>query len=161
DDFDHDGYEAMGHGGDDCDDTTATIAPVDLDGDGLDPCDGDCDEGDPNRNADATPICGNGGDDDCDNASDCAQGGILGLDGFARWAASTSVGGAGTVRGLVGDPNGDGVADLALTATTDTDAHRALVLPIQPFPAGSDESIAWAEIDTTTHPTVGPAGDVD
>jgi hypothetical protein len=55
-------------GPEDSGDTDAMVCE-DLDGDGWETCDGDCDDGDPAVNPGATEVC-NGKDDDCDSYID-------------------------------------------------------------------------------------------
>ena len=89
-DNDGDSYAAEFCGGDDCDDSRASMYPgavelcngfdddcdgqlpgdeADIDNDGVRICEGDCDDNDPNRNPDAPELC-NGVDDDCDGQID-------------------------------------------------------------------------------------------
>jgi MYXO-CTERM domain-containing protein len=69
-DFDNDTYVAVACGGDDCDDTDATINPsVDDDLDGSNVC-LDCDDGDAHNFPGNVEICGDGIDQDCSGADD-------------------------------------------------------------------------------------------
>jgi len=68
-DEDGDGFLNAGCGGDDCDDTDASVFPgFDADGDGFDVCD-DCDDSLATVNATAPEIC-DGIDNDCDGNTD-------------------------------------------------------------------------------------------
>lgn len=161
-DFDHDGFAAMGHGGDDCDDDDPRLVPIDSDGDGASPCTGDCDESDPARNEGAEPVCGNGVDDDCDGVSDCTPVGIGSVEGLDRIAATEAVVEFGALLEPLGDVDGDGAEEVVATAIRVADGDSlALVLTIQPFAAGSDETTAWASVRAATHTKVGSPGDVD
>jgi hypothetical protein len=116
-DVDGDGDPARGYGGADCDDHDPDITSEDVDGDGFDPCSGDCDESDPERNRGAEPVCGNGVDDDCDGASDCALTGFLALaDAPIEVRATAAFTDHGWSLAAAGDLTGDGRADLVATS---------------------------------------------
>ncbi|HHO50226.1 MAG TPA: hypothetical protein ENK18_04965 [Deltaproteobacteria bacterium] len=116
-DYDRDGFEAMGHGGTDCDDFDALVIPVDEDGDGFSPCDGDCDELDPERNPGRPPICGNDIEDNCDGISDCAYFGSGTLDESPiRVYAVPGELSFGRSMALSVNPRGSGVAAIVSTS---------------------------------------------
>ena len=81
---------------DDCDDTDATVSP------------------------DATEVCGNGIDDDCDGtATGCSWSGTTSMAAASAVLTGESAGGlAGWVVGPAGDHDGDGVTDLAVIANS-------------------------------------------
>jgi hypothetical protein len=64
-DGDGDGFASVASGGSDCEDSDAAIVPVDSDGDGADPCSGDCDDSDLTVGPAAFDICDDGVDSDC------------------------------------------------------------------------------------------------
>ena len=83
--------------------------------------DGDCDDADPGVSPDALEVCGDGVDEDCDGAdARCRVSGSLDMarEGYKLRgeAASDSAGEAVTSRG---DLDGDGLADLLITAVGD------------------------------------------
>lgn len=75
-DWDADGYpgNATPPGMDtavwDCDDFDAGLNRADLDGDGVDTCNGDCDDGNSAALPGATELCDSGADEDCDGDID-------------------------------------------------------------------------------------------
>lgn len=85
----------------------------DDDGDGVTPAQGDCDDDDPDVNPDATEICNDDVDNDCDGQwAECRWEGSLGPGD----AAATLSGGGLTLSfaGLVADQDGDGRPDFAV-----------------------------------------------
>ncbi|MGC6491724.1 MAG: MopE-related protein [Myxococcota bacterium] len=72
-DQDGDGYANMATGGTDCDDSDAELYPYDLDGDGIESCDGDCDDTNPGAFPGASESC-DGSDNDCDGVVDASSG---------------------------------------------------------------------------------------
>jgi hypothetical protein len=71
-DFDGDGQTADGVGCDglDCDDGNPALQTLDIDGDGLDSCDGDCDDAEPLVFPGAEETCGDSLDNDCSGVID-------------------------------------------------------------------------------------------
>jgi hypothetical protein len=149
---------------DDCDGNTndidadgCSVFYADADGDehgGLDEqclCDGegayvlsessDCDDDDPEVNPDATEICNNGIDDDCDGTP-----GTCGLNGEQSLADADAVllgtlndGRAGTVVSAAGDLTGDGKPDL-LVGAYNADGARGRVYLV-PGPVSGESSL--------------------
>ena len=140
-DADGDGYDSELYGGGDCDDTDASVLPQtwypDEDGDGygdssttlyacLQPSgtvavDGDCLDTDSAVNPDATEVCGNGVDDDCDeSAVGCGPIGTLSLvDATATITGVAKGDRLGESFANGGDTNGDGWEELWVGAPGD------------------------------------------
>ncbi len=79
----------------------------------------DCDDDDETSHPGALELCGDEGDNDCDGVvdTDCVVGGTIGLsDADARIRGSTSLTSVGCVVSAAGDLNGDGFADVAVSA---------------------------------------------
>jgi hypothetical protein len=95
--------------------TTACAAPAGYASDAD-----DCDDTDASVSPDATEICGNGVDDDCDGtATGCSWSGTTSMAGAAAVLTGESTGGlAGWVVGPAGDHDGDGFDDLAVVANS-------------------------------------------
>ena len=133
DDFDGDGFEAAIRGGTDCDDFDADVVPIDEDGDGFNPCTGDCDEGNFDRNPGVPPICGNDVfDDNCDGVHDCAPIGTdtLSAQADARIEGTSTLGDAsrfGTALVTPGDTDGDTVDDIVIAGFADVAATSSRV----------------------------------
>ena len=110
-DQDGDGDPRLGSGGTDCDDSDPTVDGLDHDGDGVSACDADCDDRDPAVAPGAPVVCGDGVDNDCDGASDCAFGERVDL--FEAAAATLDAVDTEIAFGLVvGDFTGDGHGDV-------------------------------------------------
>ena len=185
-DGDQDGYDSAEYGGDDCDDTDPTIYPgidvVDVWYDGIDSdCDGtndwdadgdgydstlksdgtDCFDDDPELGPQAYDICNDGIDSDCDGADAiCDWTGITDLS-----AADAKVTGddredmLGSQLELVGDWNGDGIAELALGSHEDDTAvsNAGAVFIVYGPPAGT-MSAATADVILTGEDKADEAG---
>ncbi len=110
-DTDGDGH-GDGHG-----DTATTTVACALPP-GYATADDDCDDGDATVSPDATEVCGNGVDDDCDGtATGCSWSGTTSISGASAVLTGESASGlAGWVVGSAGDHDGDGVDDLAVVA---------------------------------------------
>ncbi|MCP4869194.1 MAG: hypothetical protein GY898_10805 [Proteobacteria bacterium] len=67
-DFDGDGDAGPACGGNDCNDNDPTLYSLDLDGDDISPCEGDCDDTDAAFSPKATDVPYNGIDEDCSGA---------------------------------------------------------------------------------------------
>jgi hypothetical protein len=100
----------------DADSDTDTDTDTGMDGDkdgfgtGL-----DCDDTDPAVNPDASEVCGNGQDDDCDGTSDgCDWAGAAHLEGIEISSDETGAGAGHEVE--VCDANGDGQQDVVISA---------------------------------------------
>ena len=117
---------------DDCDglvdEGTTVLVYEDADGDGFggaelgQACadegvevDGDCDDALVDVNPDATEVCNDGLDNDCDPATACALEGELLVADAAYFGVNDDDAVGGPVRGL-GDLDGDGVSELAIGA---------------------------------------------
>lgn len=156
DDADRDGFDA----GEDCDDADPDLVPFDVDGDGFDPCTGDCDESDPDRNVGVVPQCGNETDDDCDGVSDCATVGIAAVEALPRVDATTALVWFGRTVDVVGDVDGDGAPELVVTGQRANGTHSVFVLGA-PFAPEASQFDAWLDLAVGEEPRVGSAGDVD
>ncbi len=129
---------------DDCDDTLDTVWGLDADGDGLDACAGDCEDGDPEINPAATDLVGDGVDNNCDGIDGTDQDG----DQFASALSGgpDCVDGDGTINpsipevcnGLDDDCNAlsdegfDGDGDSITTCAGDCDDGTATTWPGAP-----------------------------
>ncbi len=77
--------------------------------------DGDCDDSDAEVHPDADEVCSDGLDNDCDPSTACSLSGAL-TEATASWAGSEAGDGlGGPIRG-VGDLNGDGAEEVAVSA---------------------------------------------
>lgn len=178
---------------DDCDDNDANAyreaawyEDLDIDGFGVgepeircagygtSEIDGDCDDARSDVYPGATPVCGNGVDDDCDGLGEC--GGLSESEESAP-PDGTYSGTEGSELGAsvagVGDVNGDGYADILLGAPGVTDADGewvgAAVLMYGPAPAGYAYGASVAGVvslvgtvsEGRAGETVSGAGDLD
>ncbi len=133
---------------------------VDEDGDGFTAGGGDCDDSDPMVHPAATEVCGNGVDDNCDGSPegcgwardiDVAKDGVL----LSGWRADDLT---GTSLAAGGDINGDGHADLLVSAP-DASGGRGVVYivsgpvvvdqrladaPSRLFGSEVDSEVGWA-----------------
>ena len=140
----------------------------DVDGDGVAACEGDCDDNDASRSPQAPEICGNGLDEDCDDAvdedEDADEDGVTTCLGDCADADPTVFPGAAEVcdgldqdcDGLVDedfDNDGDGVADCGGAAPDCDDADPTV------FP-GAPEDCADG-LDNDCDPATFPFLDLD
>lgn len=143
----------------------------DVDGDGFTPREGDCDDADADRSPDATELCNNGIDDDCDGlAGSCVRRGTFDLGAPDSRAVGGRLGARyGTTARLAGDrlwvggpgvSNG-GIVRLALPLD-DEDLEEAAVASLRGGVLdhlGSQLAASDVQIASRV-PTLGQAGDV-
>lgn len=113
-DQDDDGYESDQYSGDDCDDTDASISPLDNDGDGYGGCDGDCNDNDAaiNPGAGADELWSSV-DSNCDGSL-----GSIGSDDATGSAFGEDTDYIGSDHAIsVFDYDNDGQLDLAISGT--------------------------------------------
>ncbi|MED5372378.1 MAG: MopE-related protein [Myxococcota bacterium] len=138
----------------------------DLDGDGYgdgssptEACDGasgvvedssDCDDADAATNPGAEEVCDDGIDNDCDGTDNgCSLPGVQSLaDADIVWTGSNAGDKMGGPVRSVGDLDGDGFQDIALSARGFGDSQGAIYLVDGPYTAGSFdiETVAYARI---------------
>ena len=93
--------------------------PVDRDGDGWSPCDGDCDDSWRAVFPGAPVDCTDGVDTDCDGLPDCGFAGAMGVDRAVALVEGEHPGDALALLGEADDANGDGTTDLLLGRSPD------------------------------------------
>ncbi len=94
--------------------TAQSCPDLDLDGDALPPCGADCDDADAARHREATEVCGDGVDQDCDGTPDdgcaCAEGAVVDCYGGPRGTRDVGACRAGAQRctaGVLGTCEGE------------------------------------------------------
>ena len=155
-DLDGDGEAGSASGGPDCEDLDATVSSgTDADGDGVSPCEGDCDDGDAIVHPGAPELC-DGVDGDCDSTipgeGDVDGDGTLTCadcdDGDAgRWPGALDSYGDGVDQDCDGADGVDGDGDGFAVAGGDCDDGNANVYPTAPdtFGDGWDQDCDGAD----------------
>ena len=162
------GSDRGGDGGSDTGDGGTTD---DGDGDGFTVADGDCDDTEADVNPDATEVCDNGRDDDCDGlGSPCGLSGTFDSSDAAMAAAGfTSTSGLGSAVALIGDYDGKAGSEIALGAPQATSlglssgAAYLLAPPVVKSPAIGDvyARISAVAAGEEVGAAVASAGDLD
>ena len=140
---------------------------TDDDGDGYSEDDGDCDDTRATRSPGLTEVCDSSLDEDCDGQLDpCAPAASIGISAVRRWVHAAYNGASlGDPVSVVGDINGDGVADIvAGDPQFGSGAARVWFGPMPP--QGLDDTQADAAITAISTSNdvggfTGAAGDLD